>query len=126
MTVITQDLSVPELYVVSGEHSGVVWILVGVASDATIWQTAHRPHASDLAHACLFLLAHVAVTVRDAAIHLDILSWQHLSCDFRVISWLKFAAVMVPIGCDVSSYLFSCFVSHKFVPLFVVILLLYG
>jgi hypothetical protein len=79
MTVITQDLSVFELYVVSGEHSGVLMISIGVASDAAIWQTAHSPHASDLSHACLFLAAHVAVTVSDAAIHFHVLSWKHLS-----------------------------------------------
>jgi hypothetical protein len=102
------------LYVVSGEHSGVLVISIGVASDATVSQAAHRPHTSDLSHACLFLAAHVAVTVSDAAIHFHILSWKHLSTHFSVISWMKFAAVMVPIGCDVSLDVIQFCVSHKF------------
>lgn len=86
---------------------------VRVASDAPIWQTTHCHHATDLCHSVLFLAAHITVTVSNTAIHLDILSRKHLSCDFRVISRLKFTVWMLPLACDVSFDVIQFCVCHN-------------
>ena len=101
MTVIPHDHSVTELDVVSGVHTLTI-TGGGSASDFTIWSAADSDHLSYSSHPALFDLANVTSRRHDSVVMTHPFLRDHPSTDSSVLSWLKFAVVMAPVGGDLS------------------------
>ena len=95
MAVKSLDDSVSKLYVVPGVHSVVRATVSSDASGAVV-DAAHRHDSSHSSHSSLLDLTHVTVTISDAAVHLDVLSWQHVHAHLGIVASLKFAVPVVP------------------------------
>ena len=102
VTIEPHDHSVAKLNVVSCVHSArtIVAARAKVAPDSSTRQAGHGDNLSYSSHASLLDFANVRVTVRDAAVHLDVLSRQHLCANFCVVPSLKFAVGVFPASRD--------------------------